>query len=254
MKKQEIVVTARTVEQAIAEGAGKLSAPEEAVEFEVLQEPKKGFLGIGEQPAKVRVWYTPDKADAAEDFLRFLLEEMEIDAKLMLAGKEEGAANFRIEGENAGLLIGYHGETLDALQYITGLIANRAGEADGKEKSEYLRVTVDAGGYREKRQETLRALAKRTAARVRRTGRSVTLEPMNPNDRRVIHSAIQAEEGVSTESVGTEGHRCVVVFPEGQTPGSDPDRSFGRGRYADSGYSRRGDRPSYRRRRDAGER
>ena len=213
--KQEIIKEAKTVEQAITEGARELGASEEDVQVEILQEPKKGFLGIGEQPAIVKVSYAPPQSWTAVQFLEEIIGEMGIAAGVKIAEESEDAVKLEIEGSDAGLLIGYHGETLDALQYLTVLAANRK---LGDEEKSYLRITLDAGGYREKREETLRSLAKRTAAKVRRTRRSVTLDPMNPSDRRVIHSEIQGETGVSTESVGNEGHRCVVIFPEGRAP------------------------------------
>lgn len=221
--KQEIVISAKTVEQAIAEGARALNAPEEEVNYEILQEPKKGFLGIGEQLAKVKVSYTPSRGNAAQQFLETLLQEMEVHVTVRCR-EEEDRVQLQMEGDDAGILIGYHGETLDALQYLTNLAVSRQFSRESGEDSEYRHISLDADGYREKREEVLRSLARRTAAKVRRYHRSVTLEPMNPSDRRIIHSEVQNVAGVATESVGSEGHRCVVVFPEGQTPNPEPRR------------------------------
>ncbi len=213
--RKEITVTAKTVEEAAAEGAQRLGAPEEAVAVEVLQEPKKGFLGIGELPAVVKVSYEPSRADIAEQFLRTYIEGVGVRAEVRRVSEQDGCVFFDISGEGAGALIGYHGETLDALQILSTLAANRvlAGEEEGDYHEGYLRVSLDAGGYRGKRDATLATLAKRTADRVRRTGRPVTLEPMNASDRRAVHTAVQAIPGVESESTGSEGHRCVVIYP-----------------------------------------
>ena len=127
---------------------------------------------------------------------------------------EEGTNDdivLKVNGDDAGLLIGHHGETLDALQYLCNLAANRriAGE-----KREYTRITLDVEDYREKREAALRALARRKAEKVLREKRSVMLEPMNPYERRIIHSAVQEIEGVTTNSIGVEDNRRVVIFLE----------------------------------------
>ena len=209
MKKQ-IIVTAKTVEEAVAKAVAELGAPNaEAVEYTVLEEAKKGFLGFGATPAKVEVSYAPKGADVALDFIRNLIDSMGLDAKVTLTDGEGDNKLIRVDGESAGVLIGHHGDTLDSLQYLANLAANKkvAGE-----KREYCRITVDVENYRLKREETLRALARRMADKVLRYKKSVMLEPMNPDERRIIHSEVQKIEGVSTNSIGSENNRKVVLY------------------------------------------
>jgi spoIIIJ-associated protein len=125
---------------------------------------------------------------------------------------EDGEKRITVTGDNAAILIGHHGETLDSLQYLASLAANK--RIDGK-KDEYVRITVDVEGYRAKREETLRALARRMAAKVQKYKKSVMLEPMNPYERRIIHSEIQNIAGVSTNSIGSENNRKIVIFLDG---------------------------------------
>ncbi len=209
MKKQ-IIVTAKTVEEAVAKAVAELGAPNaEAVEYTVLEEAKKGFLGFGATPAKVEVSYAPKGADVALDFIRNLIDSMGLDAKVTLTDGEGDNKLIRVDGESAGVLIGHHGDTLDSLQYLANLAANKkvAGE-----KREYCRITVDVENYRLKREETLRALARRMADKVLRYKKSVMLEPMNPYERRIIHSEVQKVAGVSTNSIGSENNRKVVLY------------------------------------------
>lgn len=141
-------------------------------------------------------------------FLTGLLEKMGIPAKILAANTDNGL-RLCIDADTMGLLIGRRGETLDALQYLTSLVANKNRKDDG-----YLRVTLDTEGYRSRREETLRRLARKNAARVRQTGRPVSMEPMNPYERRVLHSALQSFGGVSTHSEGEEPNRYVVITPD----------------------------------------
>ncbi len=209
MKKQ-IIITAKTVDEAVAKAVAELGAPDAAsIEYTVLEEAKKGFLGFGAAPARIEASYTCRGADAALELIRHLIEGMGIDAKVTLAEKEDDAATIRVEGESAGVLIGHHGDTLDSLQYLANLAANKkvAGE-----KREYCRVTVDVENYRLKREETLRALARKMADKVLRYRKSVMLEPMNPYERRIIHSEVQKIAGVATNSIGSENNRKVVLY------------------------------------------
>ena len=209
MKKQ-IIVTAKTVDEAVAKAVAELGAPDAAaVEYTVLEEAKKGFLGFGAAPAKVEVTYSPKGADIALEVIRNLVDSMGLDAKVSLSEIEGDNKLIRVDGESAGVLIGHHGDTLDSLQYLANLAANKkvAGE-----KREYCRITVDVENYRLKREETLRALARRMADKVLRYKKSVMLEPMNPYERRIIHSEVQKIEGVSTNSIGSENNRKVVLY------------------------------------------
>jgi len=142
----------------------------------------------------------------AAQFLSELLEKMGVPSKLT-AAEADGGLRIRIETDTDGLLIGRRGETLDALQYLVSLYANH-GRAD------YLRITLDTEGYRARREDTLVRLARREAARVRANGRAVKMEPMNPYERRVLHSALQEFDGVTTYSEGEEPNRCVVIAPK----------------------------------------
>ena len=214
MKKQ-IIVTAKTVDEAVAKAVAELGAPDAAaVEYTVLEEAKKGFLGFGAAPAKVEVTYSPKGADIALEFIRNLVDSMGLDAKVSLSEIEGDNKLIRVDGESAGVLIGHHGDTLDSLQYLANLAANKkvAGE-----KREYCRITVDVENYRLKREETLRALARRMADKVLRYKKSVMLEPMNPYERRIIHSEVQKIEGVSTNSIGSENNRKVVLYLDEET-------------------------------------
>lgn len=209
--KQEIIESGKTVDEAVARAAEKLGVPAEKVSYEVLTEAKKGFFGIGEVLAKVKVTYSPSPIDNAKDFLETLISNMGIDASVVETEDEDGL-KLELEGENAGVLIGHHGETLDQLQYLVNLSANR-GEEDG---DGYAKISLDIDGYRAKRNDTLRQLARRMASRVIKYRRSVTLEPMSPYERRVIHSEVQKIEGVATNSIGNDSNRRVVIFLEGK--------------------------------------
>ena len=221
MKKQTIL-TAKTVEEAVAKAVLELGAPNaEAITYTVLEEPKKGFLGLGAAPAKIEATYAPAGAELALEFIRNLIRGMGIDATVEMTEDGENKL-IRVMGESAGVLIGHHGDTLDSLQYLANLAANKkvAGE-----KREFCRITVDVENYRGKREETLRALARRTAEKVLRYKKSQTLEPMNPYERRIIHSEVQKVEGVSTNSIGSENNRRVVLYLEDTATTTSNSRS-----------------------------
>ena len=140
--------------------------------------------------------------------MKGLLEKMHIEGKV-LAAKEEDAVRLRVDCSEMGVLIGHRGETLDAVQYLTSLVVNRNRKTDG-----YTRVTINTEDYREKREETLMRLARRIAQQVKASGSPKALEPMNPYERRIIHSALQKHPYVTTQSEGEEPNRRVVVFPK----------------------------------------
>ncbi len=207
--KKELIVTAKTVDEAKEKAALELGVAVENIEFEVLEEGKRGFLGIGATEAKVRAIYTLGGADIALAFIEQVVKDMELS---LTVAKKEGSNDdilITVDGEGAGLLIGHHGETLDSLQYLANLAANKKIKG---EKHDYVKITLDIEGYRAKREETLRALARRMAAKVVKYKKSVMLEPMNPYERRIIHSEVQHVEGVSTNSIGSENNRRVVMF------------------------------------------
>ena len=208
--KKEVITTAKTIEEAIALAVEELGAPSaEKIEYTVLEEPKKGFLGIGSTSAKISATYTCGGEANALAFIEQLLSDMNIEAEVTMTDGENGEKKIAVNGEGAAVLIGHHGDTLDSLQYLASLAANK--RVDGK-KEEYVRISVDVEGYRAKREETLRALARRMAAKVQKYKKSVMLEPMNPYERRIIHSEIQNIEGVSTNSIGSENNRKIVIF------------------------------------------
>ena len=207
--KKDMIVTAKTVEEAKSKAAAELGIAEEEIEFTVLEEGKRGFLGLGATDAKVQASYNVGGADIAVEFIRKIVKDMELD---LTVGKKAGTNDdtvITVDGEGAGLLIGHHGETLDALQYLANLAANKKVKG---EKRDYVKISLDVEGYRAKREEALRALARRMAAKVVKGKKSVMLEPMNPYERRIIHSEVQGIEGVSTNSIGSENNRRVVMF------------------------------------------
>ena len=210
--KKEITISAKTVEEAVNLAVAELGAPSaEKIEYTVIEEPKKGFLGIGACDAKISASYTVGGEERAYAFIEKLLSDMNITADLAMTDGDNGEKRIAITGESAAILIGHHGDTLDSLQYLANLAANK--RVDGK-KEDYVKITVDVEGYRAKREETLRALARRMAAKVQKYKKSVMLEPMNPYERRIIHSEIQNIEGVSTNSIGSENNRKIVIFLE----------------------------------------
>lgn len=212
--KQEIIVTGKTINDAVNIGADKLGVDAAKVTYEVIEEPKKGFLGFGETPATLKVIYELSPEDRALSFIRKILEDMELRADAELIHRPSGKREFliNITGEDAGVLIGHHGDTLDSLQYLTSLAANKRGGED--KEHNFTRISVDIENYRQKREETLNRLAKRMASKVLKYRKSITLEPMNPYERRIIHSQIQEIDGVTTMSIGTENNRRVVISLE----------------------------------------
>ena len=208
---REEIGCGRTVEAAIADGAQKLGVDASRIEYEIIEAPKKGFLGFGEAPAKVKVFVEIGPEQTALDYLNGIMDVMGMKNTRASLGRElnsEGGKVIRIDGEDAGLLIGRHGETLDALQYLSNLALNAELDKTGEECP---KVTVDIEGYRARREETLRNLAKRTADKVKRFKRSIALDPMTPYERRIIHSALQNDSLVTTASVGSDENRKVVI-------------------------------------------
>ena len=210
--KKELTITAKTTEQALADAAKQLGVAVEALSYEVIEKEKKGFLGLGAAPATVHVTYTQNGIEIARDFVERLLADMQIEATVTLVDVENADKQINIDGKNVGALIGHHGETMDSLQYLVNLAANQKTEG---EKRDFVKITIDIEGYRAKREEALRALARRMADRVVKYKKSVMLEPMNPYERRIIHSEVQNIKGVSTNSIGSENNRKVVIYLEG---------------------------------------
>ncbi len=204
---RETVASAKTVELAVAAACAELGVIPDAVDYVVLEEPKKGILGIGACDAKVSVTLKSTPALRAYDFVETLIKNMNIDATVEIVEQDEEGVYIAINGSNLGLLIGRRGDVLDSLQYLATLAANI-------DKSGFYRVTVDVQGYREKRAETLRGVAKRMSEKVLKYKKSFALEPMNAYERRIIHSACQNIDGVTTRSIGEGADRKIIISPE----------------------------------------
>lgn len=211
--KQEIIVTGATVQLALKEAAEKLGVSEDKLNYEVIENEKAGFLGIGSTPAKLKITFLREGDTVAKEFIDTLLRGMEIDAVTEINVLKKSDRQISIMGDAAGVLIGHHGETLDALQYLANLAANKREEDESRD---YVHITIDVENYRAKRETTLRSLARRMADRVKKYKKSVMLEPMLPNERRIIHSEIQTIDGVSTNSIGVDNNRRVVIYLESE--------------------------------------
>lgn len=195
----------KTVEEAIAAGLVEFGINRERAIIEVLEEPaKRGLFGLlGMTAARVRISYEDEPGEVALNFVQRVCAAMDVDAKCDL-GKQAEFWAVNISGPELGILIGRRGETLEALQYLTNL-------AVAKQVAERARIIVDVEGYRLRREETLVRLAKRLSDKVKRTGSRVVLEPMNPHERRIIHTALQDENRIATFSEGEEPNRRVVI-------------------------------------------
>ena len=203
-----IQISAKTVNDAITEACKKFSVPSDKLEYQVVEEGSSGFLGFNSKPAviKARVKEEIVTVDAvAKNFLTEVFTAMNI-VTVINAEYNEADNNLSIDiaGEDMGVLIGKRGQTLDSLQYLTSLVVN-------KDVENYIRVKVDTENYRQRRKDTLENLAKNISFKVKRTKKSVSLEPMNPYERRIIHSALQNDRFVTTHSEGEEPFRRVVV-------------------------------------------
>lgn len=197
--------TGKTVEEAIAAGLVELAVDREQVKIEVLEEPsKKGLFGLfGTRQARVRLIYEDNPGILATDFIKKVCQAISVNADTQVS-KEGEHWHINITGPELGILIGRRGDTLDALQYLTNL-------AVAKQLSERVRIIVDVEGYRMRREETLVRLAKRLSEKVKRTGTRIVLEPMNPHERRIIHTSLQDETRISTFSEGDDPNRRVVI-------------------------------------------
>ena len=197
--------SAKTVDDAITEACQKLTVTSDKLEYEVVEEGSSGFLGIGAKPAVIKARIKNSVADKAKEFLKEVFDAMNIVVVIDVKYDEENRnIDIELSGDEMGVLIGKRGQTLDSLQYLVSLVVN-------KDEDEYIRVKVDTEDYRKRRKETLENLAKNIAYKVKRTKRSVSLEPMNPFERRIIHSALQNDRYVTTHSEGDEPYRHVVV-------------------------------------------
>ena len=202
---KSIEIEGKTVEEALNKALLELKTDEHMVDVDVLEQGSKGLFNvIGVKPAKVRVSLKYDYIEEARNFLANILKAMKIDAEINIE-EDDDTLHINLNGKNIGLLIGYRGETLDSIQYLVSLVVNKVHELPHK------RVILDTENYRSKREETLKGVAVKTANRVMKTKRSFKLEPMNPYERRIIHSALQANAFVVTHSEGEEPFRRVVI-------------------------------------------
>lgn len=219
----EIEKTGKTIDDAKRAALEELQVAENMVEFEVLEEPSKGFLGlIGNKPARILARLrelTP--AEKAEEFLASIFEAMKLEVRIDPMDTKDGVV-MNLIGGNLGILIGKHGQTLDSLQYLANLAANK-GLVEDK-----VRIILDIENYRSRREDTLRRLAMRLADKVRRTGERIVLEPMNRHERKIIHMALQNNYRISTYSSGEEPYRKVVIELKrgGRRERRDRDFSF----------------------------
>ncbi len=231
----EYEFTGKTVEEAIAEGLKTMGLARDEAEVTVLEEGKKGGLFSKGIKARVRMSKRRTDGERAVEFLDGMFERLGVTATTELDESEENT-RINVITPNTYLLIGHRGEILDALQVLAGAVANIGRE-------EYKRVVVDCEGYRDKREQTLRRLAQKLADKAVRTGRKVSIEPMTPFERRIIHSALADSTEVKTTSEGKEPNRYVVVVPNNLRPGAErfsADRRGGRPRYNDRREDRKG--------------
>lgn len=216
-----IEITAKTVDEAITEALIKLGTTSDNVEVVVIEKESSGFLGLfNNKPARIkaRCKYTAD--GAAKKFLTDVFDAMNIQADIDVTFDElENTLDINLSGKDMGVLIGKRGQTLDSLQYLVSLVVNKNSET-------YLKVKLDTENYRERRKETLENLARNIAYKVKRTKKAISLEPMNPYERRIIHSALQNDKFVETHSEGEEPYRRVVVTVKKFNKEYHPNRNF----------------------------
>ena len=211
-----ITVSAKTEDEATIKAAMELQTTRDKLEYEVIDKGSTGFLGIGARPVIIRAKKKMSLEDIAMDFLTQIFDTMNMSVSLTAAyNEEERELSINMEGNDMGVLIGKRGQTLDSIQYLcslvvkdtTSLVVNK-----NREDAGHIRGKLDTENYRERRKETLETLAKNIAYKVKRTRRPVSLEPMNPYERRIIHSSLQNDKYVTTKSEGEEPFRHVVIF------------------------------------------
>ena len=200
-----IKISAKNLDEAITQALIRLEITSDQLEYEVIDKGSSGILGIGSRPAVIQAKRKFSLEGSAKDFLQEVLKTMGMEVEIgVIYDPVEKAMDIDLKGDDMGILIGKRGQTLDSLQYLTSLVVNKYSE-------EYVRVKLDIENYRERRKETLETLAKNISYKVKRTKRAVALEPMNPYERRVIHSALQGDRFVLTRSEGEEPFRHVVI-------------------------------------------
>ncbi|WP_394524047.1 RNA-binding cell elongation regulator Jag/EloR [Lacrimispora sp. JR3] len=211
-----ITVSAKNVDEAITKALIELETTSDKLEYEIVDKGSNGILGfIGQKPAVIRAKRKETLADKASEFLSEVFDAMDMKVRLEVSFDEgDRELSIVMSGDDMGILIGKRGQTLDSLQYLVSLVVN-------KESEDYIRVKLDTENYRERRRETLETLSKNIAYKVKRTKRSVSLEPMNPYERRIIHSALQNDKLIVTRSEGEEPFRHVVISLKREYPKKD---------------------------------
>ena len=200
-----ITVSAKTVDEAVTKALIQLETTSDKLVYEVVDKGSTGFLGIGAKPAVIRAGKQETIEDKARDFLKQVFDAMNLPVEIEISyNEEEKEMSINLIGDDMGILIGKRGQTLDSLQYLVSMVLNKGSEG-------YLRVKLDTENYRARRKETLENLARGIAYKVKKTRKPVVLEPMNPYERRIIHSALQGNKFVETVSEGEEPYRHVVV-------------------------------------------
>ena len=203
-----IEVSGKNVDEAITNACIDLGIEAAKLEYEVIEKGSNGFLGIGSKPAIIKAKKNQSVEDIAREFLNKVFTAMELTVKIdikIVENEKENIVNINIIGEDMGILIGKRGQTLDSLQYLVSLVIN-------KESEKFNRVKLDTENYRERRKATLENLARNISLKVKRIKKPVALEPMNPYERRIIHSALQNDKFCTTKSEGDEPYRHVVVM------------------------------------------
>jgi spoIIIJ-associated protein len=197
--------SAKTADEALTNALIQMETTSDQIEYEIVEEEKSGVFGLFSKPAVIRVRKKEDVKDIVRNFLTKTFEAMKLDVEIELDYDEiENEIFIELKGQEMGMLIGKRGQTLDSLQYLTSLVANKKSE-------EYIKIKIDTENYRQRRKETIENLARNVASKVKKTGRPAFLEPMNPYERRLIHAELQADKYVDTHSEGEEPHRKVVV-------------------------------------------
>ncbi|HKL99285.1 MAG TPA: RNA-binding cell elongation regulator Jag/EloR [Mobilitalea sp.] len=215
--------SAKNVDEALTAAMLEIGTTIENLEYEVIEKETSGFLGMFGKPARIKVRLKPSLENTAKGFLDKVFKAMAINAKVEVAYDEENAIlDITVEGDDMGVLIGKRGQTLDSLQYLVSLVIN-------KNSDNYVKVKLDTENYRARRKETLENLAKNIAFKVKRTRKPVSLEPMNPYERRIIHSALQNDKYVETFSEGEEPYRKVVINIKKTAPRDVKYNKFNKG-------------------------
>ena len=197
--------SAKTSDEALTNALIQMETTSDQIEYEIIEEEKNGILGLFSKPARIRVRKKESAQGAASSFLNRMFEVMNLEVEVIIDyNEEESVMYIELKGNEMGMLIGKRGQTLDALQYLTSLVVNKKSE-------NYIKIKMDTENYRQRRKETIENLARNVANKVKKTGRPAFLEPMNPYERRIIHSALQGDKYVDTHSEGEEPMRKVVI-------------------------------------------